>query len=163
MSLDTTRHVRVFRGSAPTEGSQLIHRRSPRWTSMGSPLFITEQLQLWRFKVAEQLPRVRTVGGVVGGEPGTTRTLFPVLECLAQESSCCCSAWRSRRLRVLCKLVVGCWIECQIHTCHDAMNSTPTALQQALRCWERGDLPRATARGQARRTARAPGTPSVLQ
>src|SRR2546425_848580 len=66
MSLETTTHVRVFRGSTPTEGSHWIHRMSPRRKSTGSRIFLVQQLELRRFELLEQgtgVLAVRRVGG----------------------------------------------------------------------------------------------------
>src|SRR5215813_9198282 len=67
MLLETTTHVRIFRGSAPTDGSQQIHRMSPRtiggsggasprgWARPCSRFFFIQQLQLCDLEVLQQL------------------------------------------------------------------------------------------------------------
>src|SRR4051812_11068158 len=80
MLLETTTHVRVFRGSAPMDGSQQIHRMSPRmiggsgsvssdgWTRWPSRFFVIQQLQLCGLQVSQELPSVAPARRIVAGE-----------------------------------------------------------------------------------------------
>src|SRR5437016_5069132 len=68
MSLDTTTQVRVFLGSAPTDGSQLTQRTSPRRMSSGSAVLIAHDLKRDRLPVLEQLQGVVSALGVIARE-----------------------------------------------------------------------------------------------
>src|SRR5437016_2557911 len=67
-SLETTTHVRTFRGSTPTDGSHWIYKTSPRRTSAISRFIVVEQPELPCLEVLQHRPRVRPVGHVVGRE-----------------------------------------------------------------------------------------------
>src|SRR2546428_6141827 len=91
-SFDTTTQVRVFFGSAPTDGSQSIHRMSPRRKAIGSLgsgvfFFIPQKLQLGPLEVADQRAGVRSIGPVRLGPVPAPLGLLASGECLAQQSA----------------------------------------------------------------------------
>src|SRR5438132_11791523 len=98
-SFETTTHVRVFLGSTPTEGSQLIQRTSPRrYSSDGASTvgagggrrlecFIAEDLELPGLQLGEQRGVILPAAHIIGGELALALRRFATREGLAEELS----------------------------------------------------------------------------
>src|SRR5262245_46749459 len=120
MSFETTTHVRVLRGSAPTDGSQFTQTISPRrMLSLGALLVIEEPLELRALEIAKHVPGIFAAGGVVRGQLAAVSQGFSLLDRLAEQAP------RTRRDRDLLARGVppepgeGNVIECQVQTTHD--------------------------------------------
>jgi hypothetical protein len=123
-SLDTTTHVRVFRGSAPTEGSQQTPTTSPRRRPGASVVFIAEQVELSGLEVSQNLPGLCVLGRVVPRESGPPLGGLLPFEPGAHEVGSCSRLGLSDTLRVRVELPKRFSIKGQIYACHDTCAST---------------------------------------
>jgi hypothetical protein len=84
-SFETTTQVRIFLGSTPVEGSQLIQRMSPRRGSIGSGVFIVKQLERRGFQIGGQSSGVGSIRPVRFGPLLSTVQSLATCQCFANQ------------------------------------------------------------------------------
>src|SRR5512140_3046099 len=87
MSLETTTHVRVLRGSTPTDGSQFTQTMSPRrMPSLPTSRLIQEPFELRALEIAQHLLRILAPRCIVRGKLAALRQDLALLQRLADQA-----------------------------------------------------------------------------